>query len=602
MNQSLQLEAVTKELKSSNLSQDLILDTIDSFGYTLASNIAKEGTAVMPKLVEIAADIKGKFDVLIRSNVVLAKRLTENKLQEREDRGELIDTLKDLKSSPPPLPNQPPPLPKTPGGIFGKLAGLFSIGGPFAGGLLKGLGTMFPALGKIMSSKGFSSITKAFGTIGSIIAKIIPAGLMNTLSKIPKIFSIFGKFAKLAGPIGIAITVVTGLIGTIMGAIKGYKEDGVMGAIREGLIGLFNSVFASTVQVLADIGGWILNLFGLEKLGALLGPTVKQVLDQVMDNFRSLFNIFDAIISLDADKLTDELGKYFTNSWENIVKPLGNLLLTGIMEIFPLIIKGLKFLWFDLPIFIGKLGYKIIEYLVTEGPGLIKKIGVFIFDVIKNLFTEVFPNLFKTIFNDLTELFSGAGDSIAGIFGDIGGILDKFNKTILRAILPDPNAKRSWYNPLNLIKEAIPDSVYTYAFGAPAQETPKNNSEVAGDFSEKQKDFVEKETAARDKSLEVAKSFGYKSQFEAAQAAGFKNGPEWRAAGMPDPRKMQESIMTVPNPTGAALNAAGNSANTTVVNVTNNNGGNVSSVRSSNVNNSVPTHMPIYTGSMAMGY
>jgi hypothetical protein len=566
------LAQVVKELQSSNLSQDLILDTIDNYDFTLASNAARENTTEVPtfldKLVGIAGDLKGKFDVLIRSNVVLAKRLEGNKLQERENRDELLDALRGLK------PDKTRSAPaknskiEIPGGIFGKLAGLFAAGGPFAGGLLKGLGNIFATLG----------------------TKILPAGLLNMLSKMPKIFSIFGKLTKLAGPIGLAITVVTGLIGAIMGAIKGYKEDGVMGAIKEGLIGLFNSVFASTIQVLADIGGWILKLFGLEKLGTLLGPTVKQVIDQVIDNFRSLFTIFDAILSLDANKLTDELGKYFTNSWENIVKPLGNLLLTGIMEIFPLIIKGFKFLLFDLPVFISELGYKIIEYLITEGPGIIKKIGVFIFDVIKNLFTEVFPNLFRTIFADVENLFSSAGGAIGDIAGDMGNAINELYKSSIRAILPDPKEDLSKANPKYWVRKAIPPKIYEYAYSSSPKEKESSSSEKLATATSSSSEKILKATSTN--------NFTELSKTEKAMAAGYGSWDEYAASDF----NWKANIKATPLTTGNTLATAGNVANiapTIVVN--NNNGGNTNNISSSNVNNNMPQMMPILTGS-AMGY
>lgn len=566
------LAQVVKELQSSNLSQDLILDTIDNYDFTLASNVAKENTTDVPtfldKLVGIAGDLKGKFDVLIRSNVVLAKRLEGNKLQERENRDELLDALGKLK------PDKTRSAPaknskiEIPGGIFGKLAGLFAAGGPFAGGLLKGLGTIFATLG----------------------TKILPAGLLNMLSKMPKIFSIFGKLTKLAGPIGLAITVVTGLIGAIMGAIKGYKEDGVMGAIEEGLIGLFNSVFASTIQILADIGGWILKLFGLEKLGTLLGPTVKQVIDQVIDNFRSLFTIFDAILSLDANKLTDELGKYFTNSWENIVKPLGNLLLTGIMEIFPLIIKGFKFLLFDLPVFISELGYKIIEYLITEGPGIIKKISVFIFDVIKNLFTEVFPNLFGTIFADVENLFSSAGGAIGDLAGNLGDSINELYKSSIRAILPDPKEELSPLNPKYWVRKGIPDSIYKYAYSSSPKEKESSSSEKLATATSSSSEKILKATSTN--------NFTELSKTEKAMAAGYGSWDEYAASDF----KWKANIKATPLTTGNTLATAGNFANiapTIVVN--NNNGGNTNNISSSNVNNNATPMMPILTGS-AMGY
>jgi hypothetical protein len=610
------LAQVVKELQSSNLSQDLILDTIDNYDFTLASNVAKENMTGVPnfldKLVNVAGDLKDKFDVLIRSNVVLAKRLEGNKLQEREDRDELLDALGGLK------PDKTRSAPaknskiEIPGGIFGKLAGLlaglFAAGGPFAGGLLKGLGNIFAARGPFAGGllKGLGNI---FATLGKqSITKILPAGLLNMLSKLPKIFSIFGKLFKFAGPIGLAVTAVTGLIGTIMGAIKGYKEDGIMGAIEEGLLGLFNSVFASTIQVLADIGGWILKLFGLEKLGALLGPTVKQVIDQVIDNFRSLFTIFDAIISLDANKLTDELGKFFTNSWENIVKPLGNLLLTGIMEIFPLVIKGFKFLLFDLPIFISNLGYKIIEYLITEGPGIIKKISVFIFDVIKNLFTEVFPNLFGTIFADVKNLFSSAGGSIGDMAGNLGDSINELYKSSIRAILPDPHEELSKLNPKYWVRAGIPDSIYKYAYSSSPKEKETSSEKLATSTSSSEKlatstsssEKLATSTSSSEKILKATSTnnFTELSKTEKAMAAGYGSWDEYAASDF----KWKANIKATPLTTGNTLATAGNFANiapTIVVN--NNNGGNTNNISSSNVNNNATPMMPILTGS-AMGY
>jgi len=85
MNENSALTQVVKELQSSNLSQDLILDTIDNYNFTLASTSARENTTDVPafleKLVSVAIDLNRKFDVLIRSNIVLAQRLSGNTTQ-----------------------------------------------------------------------------------------------------------------------------------------------------------------------------------------------------------------------------------------------------------------------------------------------------------------------------------------------------------------------------------------------------------------------------------------------------------------------------------------------------------------------------------------
>ena len=85
MNAESALTQVVKELQSSNLSQDLILDTIDNYDFTLASAAARENTTEVPgfldKLVNVAIDLNRKFDILIRSNIVLANRLSRNTTQ-----------------------------------------------------------------------------------------------------------------------------------------------------------------------------------------------------------------------------------------------------------------------------------------------------------------------------------------------------------------------------------------------------------------------------------------------------------------------------------------------------------------------------------------
>ena len=217
---------------------------------------------------------------------------------------------------------------------------------------------------------------------------------------------------------------------------------------------------------------------------------------------------------------------------------------------------------------------------------------------------------FKELPDKLGQWIKDAFGAISSLFVDMGDTLDRFNRTILKAILPDPNAKRSWYNPLNLIKEAIPDDVYKYAYGSPPKRTKPNDNTVSGDFTEKPDVNTEEGRAQlktqRDNSAMVAKSYGFENQFKAAQAAGFSNAQKWREAGMPDPRNMGfENVEPVTPTSGAALKQAGNSANATVINVTNNNGGNVNSSRSSNVNNNVPVSSPIYTGGsvmMGLGY
>jgi hypothetical protein len=592
MNQSLAIEGVIKELQSSNLSQDLILDTVDSFGYTLASNIAKEGTAIMPKLVELATDIKGKFDVLIRSNVVLAKRLTENKLQEREDRGELLDTLKDLK----PEKTKSEVKTKSKGGgslgMFGTLGFIASGLAGIAFGFLKEFSSIFSGLiTKIKSTKTLQKVTEFFSKFGKFFDDIITKFKNSKL--VVKLKGVFENIAKLidsfkGSSFYKAISVVAGKMKELLSV---FSNSPVLKAI-DNIVGIAKSVFSTITAVIEGItrgfsmgskfGGVLAKLLksvgrlllGLGKIFGLPLTIIMGIYGAItgfMKGFKEggiiggikegLVGLFDAVIGSLLDLLKDGV------SW--VANALG-------FEKFSAFLDSFSF---------TDLYRKFVDFAF----GIYEKIG----DFLGNMFTAI-GDFFSSLPDKIAELFSDASGSIKDLFGNVSNTIDKFNRAILKAILPEPNTKREWYNPLSLISQAIPDDVYKYAYGTSAQETSKNTAEVPGNFSEKSnQSSAEKILMAKE-----TKNFSTLTNDEKAMAAGYKSWDEYKSADY----KWKENILPASVTTGAALNAAGNSANTTVVNVTNNSGGNVSSVRSNSVSNNVPTHMPIYTGSMAMGY
>jgi hypothetical protein len=574
MNQSNAIEGVIKELQSSNLSQDLILDTVDSFGYTLASNIAKEGTAIMPKLVEIATDIKSKFDVLIRSNVVLAKRLTENKLQEREDRGELLDTLKDLK----PEQTKEKIEKKERGGKLG-IFGIAAATIAFLPGLVTGfLKELFSGIvTKIKSTKAYAAISKTisgffgiftkFGKFvddaitkfkGSTIGKAIKS-ISNILGKMKGLFQIFSNSPIVPALSGLVKT-VTSVFGVISNILSGLKSGFASGMKIGKMVG---NVVKSIIGFLKPLGRLIFGLgkiFGLPLtiimglVGAITGFISGFKEDGLIGGLKgALVGIFDSLVGSLLDLLKDGV------SWvagalgfENFSKFLDSFSFTGLFKQF-----------------------------VDWAFGIYAKIG----DFLGGIFTAI-GDFFSNLPEKFSSLFSGAGDAVMGLFSNMGETLDKFNRTILKAILPDPNAKREWYNPLNLIKEAIPDKVYEYAYGS----APSKSAEM-----------VQSKKQSFDTSTDAGK-------LQKARAAGYNSWKEYKESDwawktkMPTVMSNGDKIMTMPSSTGAALSAAGNVSSATSINVVNNNGGNVSNVRSNSVNNNVPTQMPIYTGSFAMGY
>lgn len=92
------------------------------------------------------------------------------------------------------------------------------------------------------------------------------------------------------------------------------------------------------------------------------------------------------------------------------------------------------------------------------------------------------------------------------------------------------------------------------------------------------------------------------SNEEKAKAAGYSSFEEYKQSGWKWKGKTEEStIMSAPSTVGAELAASGAVGGTAPIIINNNNGGNVSTVSNSNVNNSPTPVAPILTGS-ALGF
>ena len=115
---------------------------------------------------------------------------------------------------------------------------------------------------------------KSLGSIGKFLANNPVAKITEMFSKTGPVASFFGKLApffrvlgRLAGPIGIAIALVEGIIGAFKGFQTGMAEGGFLVAVREGFIGLVDGLVGGLVDMFADLLGWILEKLGFEELG-----------------------------------------------------------------------------------------------------------------------------------------------------------------------------------------------------------------------------------------------------------------------------------------------------------------------------------------------
>jgi hypothetical protein len=322
---------------------------------------------------------------------------------------------------------------------FKSLASIFGKTGSSFNKIVRNLRAMFSAKGSVGKIfVGFIKTIKAFAAKGGTIGKLVG----NLLNYVGVAFKFGSGLAKLAGPIGIAISIITGLIGGIKGAIKGFKEDGIIGMVREGIIGVFNGLIGGLLKMVGSMIGGIFKLLGFEKIGETIKGGFADFIDGIVGAFRGLANMIGGIFTLNVDMLKEGFGQLLDgilNFVVGIVKGIGGIIvgalaaiLKGVIAIFvklPIKIiafmaKTWKFIYFDLPVMAFKLILKAVKFLLIDLP---IKLIAFMAKAWKFIYFDLPVMAFKLIFKALKfllldiplKLVGFAGTLLKAIFFDL---------------------------------------------------------------------------------------------------------------------------------------------------------------------------------------
>ena len=426
------LSDVIKELQSINLGQDLVMDTLDDLNVKILAQAAADflklpiletGNTAENTMLAQMNDVIGKILPLLQSGTEeslenIKAILSGGKLQEEENRRELVDVLENIEENTSPRPDGPQIERKQSGGIFGfflfqfakqfkgivdgfgkfimnfkkvimfipnsfksvfgKLAEMFGkillkfpkfarlvevmetskIGRGISSGVGK-ISQVGTSIGKVATRassfvtnalkggtsgigtkmigyvKSFGPFFKQLGEVSKLFKGVLPSGLMGNLGRIGEFFGKFMKIskalvglAKVAGPIGVLISIVMGIVGAVKGAMKGYSEEGIIGAIKGGIIGLVDGLFGSLIRLLADISGWILGKIGFEELGKTLGDSVGKMIQGIYGAFTGLFDMIVGLFSFSEEgdkKFYNGFEKLIDSLWNGIMKPFWNI-------------------------------------------------------------------------------------------------------------------------------------------------------------------------------------------------------------------------------------------------------------------------------------
>ena len=173
-------------------------------------------------------------------------------------------------------------------------------------------------LGKSKILSGITSRISAFFSplieLFKFIKGVLPAGGPSIFSKLmiplkgigetfkamsvtfTKAIGIGKVFGQILGKLALPITIIMGLWDTIKGAMAGYKEDGIMGAVKGGISGLLNSLIGSMLDLFKDGIAWLAGKFGFkgieEKLNSFsFSEIITSLVTGITDFLSSIFNL-----------------------------------------------------------------------------------------------------------------------------------------------------------------------------------------------------------------------------------------------------------------------------------------------------------------------
>ena len=500
--------------------------------------------------------------------------------------GSMLSKIKDLK------------LFKTIKTIFKPVTAIFSVVGKAFGFVVSTFSKAFdfikPVFGFIKElgdgggkiSKFFSSISKFFKVglkVGSTLAKGIPV-------------------------IGQVIMVIEGLVGGVIGAFKGFTEteggivEKIVGGLKGLLSGIVKGIVGSLVNIVVDFIGFIGGLFGFEDFKqSLYDFDVNKYIDMFFD---FLFMPIDAVVDFFSDFtenikkvgafFTDlgagmmsglrKVGAFFGSIGDGIIVGLDSLSkffgsmgegiivgLDSLSKFFGSIGEGIMNGLSQVSAFFGVMGEGIMNglsqvgaFFGVMGDGIMNALGAigsFFSDIGESISISVetavemykqyvmnvwsgFLNVFGAVFDKVGEIFSVIGetfsngvgflkelwqsyvDRVVGVFSFVGDIFGKAGEVFssigdtfmdswdklssgvtnfidsltsgisdiaakaqevikegLRMIIPDPSKNTEITQPGYWALKAIPDSIIDYAYSeTPVPKAPPEapNLEVSG--------------------------------------------------------------------------------------------------------------------------
>lgn len=329
------------------------------------------------------------------------------------------------------------------GGLIGQLGGVVSVlfqflvfrkviktlrdGGGAAGDTAKKTGLLARAWQFLV--RIFNKVRSAIGKVVGFFTKTSAAtdDVASKAGKLSKSFkpalSILGKFAKFAGPVGLAIW-----IGSIIAkSDKLQKKFGELwDAIKEvgsSLKTAFEEI-ATALKPLAPVAEGAGKAFGFvfDILDKIAEIGIALVLDTIIYAFKSLANVIEGVGKIVAGFINVLVG-LFTLDFDKVLDGLKQMA-SGILPL----LEGLfgLFVTFFAPAKLAKIGLGLVKGLgsgiAKAMPGVLARVGKFVFDILK-WFVGLVPKLISLGAKAFGSLVSAVAKAAPGVLARVGKLV-----------------------------------------------------------------------------------------------------------------------------------------------------------------------------------
>ena len=167
--------------------------------------------------------------------------------------------------------------------------------------------------------KGFELIGTLFNKVSGFFKGIVSGPKGKAIANIAKSAKVFGT---LLGRLFLPINIIIGAFAAFKGFMKGYKEGGIVEGLKQGVIGVFDALIGSVVQLGANILAFLLNLVGLGNTGEAIKGYFDDILGGIKGFFSSYIDLVKAIFTLDFEGIKTALGGIFDSIKQFLFAPI----------------------------------------------------------------------------------------------------------------------------------------------------------------------------------------------------------------------------------------------------------------------------------------